>query len=68
MSVSEPNLTSRGNSGGRESNRSDEPQGLLETFAALALRRNPTNSSQQPTNNIQQSNNATSHFFPRYYF
>ncbi|XP_077299031.1 ubiquitin fusion-degradation 4-like isoform X2 [Arctopsyche grandis] len=66
MSVSEPNLTGRGGGGGgREPNRTDEPQGLLETFAALALRRNPTNPSQQPSNNIQQSNNPTSHFFPR---
>lgn len=67
MSVSEPNLTGRGGGGGgREPNRADEPQGLLETFAALAMRRNPTNPSQQPTNNIQQSNNPTSHFFPRF--
>jgi len=67
MSASEPNLTGRGGGGGgRESSRVEEPQGLLETFAAMALRRGPVHPPQPPTNNMQQSNNVNSNLFPRY--
>lgn len=68
MSASEPNLTVRSstttgtNENNDESNNA-EPQGLLETFAAMARRRGPTHPPQQ---NIQQQNNVGSHLFPRF--